>query len=81
MNRESGVFESNRREFLKAAATATIGLAASSAKVTGAGQSAPRIRMGVDAFSLGAQNWTPFQQLDFAAKWNVKVVHFDGASV
>ena len=27
-------------------------------------------------FSLNAQNWTPFQQLEFAAKWNVKVVHF-----
>ena len=26
-------------------------------------------------FSLGAQNWTPFQQLEFAAKWNVEVVH------
>jgi len=76
MNRESGVFESNRRGFLKAAATATIGLAASSAKVTGAGQSAPRIRMGVDAFSLGAQNWTPFQTLDWASKLQVNMVHF-----
>jgi sugar phosphate isomerase/epimerase len=27
-------------------------------------------------FSLNQQKWTPFQQLDFAAKWNVKVVHF-----
>ena len=27
-------------------------------------------------YSLGQQNWTPFQHLDFAAKWNVKVVHF-----
>jgi sugar phosphate isomerase/epimerase len=27
-------------------------------------------------FSLRDQNWTPFQQLEFAAKWNVKVVHF-----
>ena len=34
------------------------------------------VRFGVDMFSLGAQNWTPFQQLEFAAKWNVKVVHF-----
>ena len=76
MNRESGVFESDRRGFLKAAATATIGLAASSAKVTGAGQSAPRIRMGVDAFSLGAQNWTPFQTLDWASKLQVNMVHF-----
>ena len=34
------------------------------------------VRFGLDTFSLGAQNWTPFQHLDFAAKWNVKVVHF-----
>jgi sugar phosphate isomerase/epimerase len=27
-------------------------------------------------YSLGVQNWTPFQQLDFAATWNVKMVHF-----
>jgi sugar phosphate isomerase/epimerase len=36
----------------------------------------PSVRFGVDMFSLGAQKWTPFQQLDFASKWNVKVVHF-----
>ena len=34
------------------------------------------VRFGVDMYSLNQQNWTPFQQLDFAAKWNVKVVHF-----
>ena len=34
------------------------------------------VRFGVDMYSLGAQNWTPFEQLDFAAKWKVKVVHF-----
>jgi 3-oxoisoapionate decarboxylase len=34
------------------------------------------VRFGLDMFSVGAQNWTPFQQLDFAAKWNIKVVHF-----
>jgi sugar phosphate isomerase/epimerase len=39
-------------------------------------QTPPPIRFGVDMFSLGAQNWTPFQQLDFAARWQVKVVHF-----
>ena len=76
MNRDSGVFDANRREFLQAAATAAIGLAASGADVTAAGQSAPRIRMGVDAFSLGAQNWTPFQTLDWAAKLQVNMVHF-----
>ena len=37
---------------------------------------APRPRLGLDMFSVGAQNWTPFQQMDFAVKWNVKMVHF-----
>ena len=37
---------------------------------------AANVRFGVDMYSLGAQNWTPFQLLDWAAKWNVKVVHF-----
>jgi hypothetical protein len=75
MNRDSGVFDPNRREFLKAAASAAVGLAASG-HMTAAGQSAPRIRMGVDAFSLGAQGWTPFQTLDWASKLNVHMVHF-----
>ena len=34
------------------------------------------MRFGIDMYSLNAQNWTPFQQLDFAAKWKAKVVHF-----
>ena len=50
-------------------------MAASGAGVTAA-ERAPRIRMGVDAFSLGAQNWTPFQTLDWASKLNVNMVHF-----
>jgi hypothetical protein len=29
---------------------------------------------GVDVFGLGALNWTPFQPLEFAAKWNLDVV-------
>src|SRR5687768_3563744 len=37
---------------------------------------AASVRFGVDMFSVRDQNWTPFQQLDFAAKWKVKVVHF-----
>ena len=36
----------------------------------------PRPRLGLDMFSVGIQNWTPFQQMDFAAAWNVKMVHF-----
>ncbi|MEP6917267.1 MAG: TIM barrel protein, partial [Acidobacteriota bacterium] len=76
MNRESTVFELNRRGFLRAAATAAVGLAGSRAGLTAAEQSAPRIRMGVDAYSLGAQNWTPFQTLDWASTLKVNMVHF-----
>ena len=75
MHRDGGVVESNRREFLKTAGTAVIGLAASGAGLRAA-QSVPRVRLGVDAFSLGAQNWTPFQTLEWASKLQVHMVHF-----
>ena len=39
-------------------------------------KNAPRVRMGVDAYSLGVQNWTPFQTMDWASKLNVNMVHF-----
>jgi 3-oxoisoapionate decarboxylase len=64
----------DRRTFLKGVGAATMALAADA--LPALSQPTPPIRFGVDMFSLGAQNWTPFQQLDFAAKWNVKVVHF-----
>lgn len=38
--------------------------------------SAPGVRFGVDLFSIRSQNWTPFQYLDYCAKWGAKVVHF-----
>src|SRR5919112_6577509 len=76
MNRESAMFDPNRRGFLKAAGTAAIGLAAAGAGVPAAGRAAPKVRMGVDAFSLGAQNWTPFQTLEWASKLQVNMVHF-----
>ncbi|MDQ3212470.1 MAG: sugar phosphate isomerase/epimerase [Acidobacteriota bacterium] len=59
----------DRRTFLQTLSAAAVALG------TPVGAAVP-VRFGVDMFSLGAQNWTPFQQLDFAAKWNVKVVHF-----
>jgi 3-oxoisoapionate decarboxylase len=74
MNRESSVPEANRREFLKATGAAAIGLATTD--LVASSQNAPRIRLGLDAFSLGAQNWTPFQTLDWASKLNVNMVHF-----
>ncbi|MEO7271395.1 MAG: TIM barrel protein [Vicinamibacterales bacterium] len=76
MNRERTIFETDRRGFLTAAGSAAIGLAASGAGLTGASQRAAKIRIGVDAYSLGAQNWTPFQTLDWASKLHVNMVHF-----
>lgn len=37
---------------------------------------APAVKLGIDLFSLRAQNWTPFQLLDYSAKLAAKVVHF-----
>lgn len=36
----------------------------------------PKIKLGIDLFSLRAQGWTPFQYLDYCAKQKVQVVHF-----
>lgn len=38
--------------------------------------SPPGVRFGIDLFSIRSQNWTPFQYLDYCAKWGAKVVHF-----
>lgn len=54
-----------RRDFL---ATTTMALAQP--------QNKPNVKFGVDLFSLRSQGWTPFQHLDYCAKWNVEVVHF-----
>lgn len=54
-----------RRSFLAAAGAA---IAASQGK--------PSVKFGVDLFSLRSQGWTPFQYLDYCAKWDVQVVHF-----
>jgi sugar phosphate isomerase/epimerase len=61
---------SDRRTFLKTLGAASVALGGAMAAA------AADVRFGVDMYSLGAQKWTPFQQLDFAAKWKVKVVHF-----
>ena len=55
----------HRREFL---ATTTMALAQP--------QNQPSVKFGVDLFSVRSQGWTPFEHLDYCAKWNVKVVHF-----
>src|SRR5437868_15326029 len=55
----------HRRKFLTTAAVAATPLAA-----------AQSVRFGVDLYSIRSQGWTPFQYLDYCAKWKAKVVHF-----
>jgi sugar phosphate isomerase/epimerase len=55
----------HRRNFL---ATTTMALARP--------QNKPGVKFGVDLFSVRSQGWTPFEHLDYFAKWNVQVVHF-----
>jgi sugar phosphate isomerase/epimerase len=62
----------DRRGFLKAVGSATVVLGTPVPQA----RAATPVRFGIDMYSLGGQNWTPFQQLDFAAKWNAKIVHF-----
>jgi 3-oxoisoapionate decarboxylase len=67
----------DRRSFLKTMGAAAIALGADNApSLAAAAQTKPNVRLGLDMFSVGAQQWTPFEQMDFAAKWNVKMVHF-----
>ncbi len=53
-----------RRDFLAAAGAAPLFA------------TAVPVRLGVDLFSLRSQNWTPFEYLDYCARWKAKVVHF-----
>src|SRR5438552_17312095 len=55
----------HRRGFLKSAAVAAAPVAAQ----------AP-VRFGIDLYSIRSQGWTPFQYLDYCAKWKARVVHF-----
>lgn len=34
------------------------------------------LRFGLDMFSLRSQGWTPFEQLDFCARWGARVAHY-----
>ena len=65
----------DRRTFLKSASAAAAALATDAIPAFSQPKAAP-VRFGLDMFSVRDQKWTPFQQLEFAAKWNVKVVHF-----
>src|SRR2546430_6620613 len=55
----------HRRGFLKTAAVAAAPLPA-----------AQPVRFGVDLFSIRSQGWTPFEYLDYCARWKARVVHF-----
>ena len=58
-----------------------IGSTASISSVASAGQAsdaqgAPKVRFGLDLFSLRSQGWTPFQMLDWCGQRDIKLVHF-----
>jgi 3-oxoisoapionate decarboxylase len=36
----------------------------------------PKVKIGIDLFSIRSSGWTPFEYLDYCAKWNANVVHF-----
>ncbi len=57
-----------RRTFLAAGAAALF--------QAGRANAAGNVKFGLDLFSVRSQGWTPFQSLDYCAKWNIKVVHF-----
>jgi sugar phosphate isomerase/epimerase len=52
------------------------GAAALASQSAGAADDGAKVKFGLDLFSLRSQGWTPFQYLDFAAKWGIRVVHF-----
>jgi sugar phosphate isomerase/epimerase len=56
----------DRRAFVTSALAAPLAAQASTSQP----------RLGVDLFSLRSQGWSPFQHLDYCAKFGAKVVHF-----
>ena len=52
------------------------GAAALASQAVSAADGGAKVKFGLDLFSLRSQGWTPFQYLDFAAKWGIRVVHF-----
>jgi 3-oxoisoapionate decarboxylase len=59
-------------------ASAGVAALAQSLPVRG-GQGAPekqKVKIGIDLFSIRSSGWTPFEYLDYCAKWNANVVHF-----
>ena len=56
--------------------TALAALAAATGPAAAQAQSKPAVRLGIDLFSIRSQGWTPFEYLDYCARWKAKVVHF-----
>lgn len=54
----------SRRAFIAASAAAALASAQ------------PSVKLGIDLFSIRSQGWSPFEYLDYCAKWGAKVVHF-----
>jgi sugar phosphate isomerase/epimerase len=57
-----------RRAFLQTATAA--------AAQTAMPQPAPAVKLGIDLFSIRSQGWSPFEYLDYCARWKARVVHF-----
>jgi sugar phosphate isomerase/epimerase len=54
----------NRRHFLALSALPALA------------QSQSPVKLGIDLFSIRSQGWTPFEYLDYCARWGARVVHF-----
>ena len=50
--------------------------AVASASSAMSAQAKSGIRLGVDLFSVRSQGWSPFEMLDYCARWKARVVHF-----
>ncbi len=59
----------NRRNFLFASA-------ACAASIHGATPPAGKAKFGVDLFSIRTSGWSPYEYLDYCARWEADVVHF-----
>ncbi len=56
--------------------TLALGSVESPAKDVPTPPEAPKVRFGLDLFSVRSQDWTPIQSLDWCAQRHIKVVHF-----
>ena len=59
-------------------ATASVAALAHSVQAVGAQTTPekPKVKIGIDLFSIRSSGWGPFEYLDYCAKWKANVVHF-----